>query len=179
MENKICTKCRNEFTLDQDDFSFYERIQIPVPMICPDCRFKMRAMWRNETTLYSGQKCNLCKKNIVTMYNPKREYKVYCHSCYLGDTWDPMTFDIDFDSRPFFEQLNDLFKKVPKDCTYRSLGSGPNVNSDYANHAGGLKNSYFLFNGGPGEEMMYSRGVRDSNWVSDCYFGKGLENCYE
>ena len=70
-ESRQCQNCKNSFSIEPDDFSFYEKMKVPAPNICPDCRFKMRAMFRNETTLYSGRKCGLCEKNIITMYNPK------------------------------------------------------------------------------------------------------------
>jgi len=98
----------------------------------------------------------------------------------MSDSWDPKNFGKDYDfTKPFFEQLEDLFHKVPKNTTFISTGDGPNINSEYSNMAGGLKNCYLVFNGGIGEEMMYSRGVRHAKEVSDCYFGEYLERCYE
>ena len=115
METKKCKKCNIDFTLEQDDFSFYEKMKVPVPSICPDCRFKMRALWRNETTLYSGQKCDMCEKSIITMYNPKSPYKKYCYECFYSEQWNPKDYAMDYDkSRPFFEQMGEFLKKVPK-----------------------------------------------------------------
>ena len=75
-ETKTCQNCKNDFVIETEDFNFYEKMNVPVPKICPDCRFKMKAMWRNETTLYSGRKCDLCSKNIISIYNPKSPYTV-------------------------------------------------------------------------------------------------------
>ena len=177
---KKCKKCKQDFILDEDELGFYEKMKVPAPKVCPDCRFKMRAMFRNETTLYSGRKCALCGKSIISMYNPKSSYTIYCNDCYLGDGWDPFSYAKDYDvSKSFLEQLKELLTIVPKATTYSSLSTGPNINSDYINQAGGLKNSYLVFNSGPGEEVMYSRGVRHTREISDCYFGVNLENCYE
>ena len=179
-ETKKCSKCREEFALEEDDFSFYEKMKVPAPNICPDCRFKMRAMWRNETTLYSGQKCKMCNKSVVTMYNPKLAYIVYCNDCYISDKWDSKSFieDYNFDV-PFFKQFKKLFDKTPQNATFLSTSDGPNINSDYSNMAGGMKNCYMNFNGGAGEEIIYSRGVRYAKEVGDSYFGEYLERCYE
>ncbi|HEV7423708.1 MAG TPA: hypothetical protein VGO21_00805, partial [Candidatus Paceibacterota bacterium] len=175
-----CQKCKQDFILDADDFSFYEKMKVPVPKICPDCRFKMRSMFRNETSLYSGRACGLCRKAIISMYNPKSPYVIYCNDCYIGDTWDPLSYAKDYDvSKSFFEQLKELLLIVPKETTFSSLSTGQNINSEYVNQAGGLKNSYLVFNSGPGEELMYSRGLRNANEIGDCYFGINLENCYE
>lgn len=180
MENKICIKCKAEFTLEQDDFSFYEKMKVPVPNVCPDCRFKMRAIWRNEMCLYSGRKCGLCDKSILSMYNPKSPYVVFCRNCHSGDGWDPKNYAIDYDkSKTFLEQLKELFIRVPKLNLYVTFSSGPIINSDYISNAGGAKNCYFLFNGGPAEDTMYSRGVRDCRELCDAYFGVNIEQCYE
>jgi hypothetical protein len=179
-EKRICKKCSIEFILDQDDFSFYEKMKVPVPQICPICRFKMKAMWRNETTLYSGQKCDMCQKNFITMYNPKLPYKKYCYDCFYSEKWDPKVYAIDYDkSKPFFEQMGEFLKKVPKINLGISSGDGPNINSEYTNMASSCRNCYLVFNGGVSEDMMYSRGVRHTFDASDCYFGENLERCYE
>lgn len=175
-----CKKCKQSFVLDKDELGFYEKMKVPAPKVCPDCRFKMRAMFRNETTLYSGRKCGLCGRGIISMYNPKSPYIVYCNECFMGDKWDPFSYAKNYDfSKPFFEQLKELFISVPKATTYSSVSTGPNINSEYVNQAGGLKNSYLVFNSGPGEEIMYSRGMRNSRDSNDCYFGVSVENCYE
>lgn len=177
---KICTKCNTNFNVDQDDQSFYKKIGVPIPGVCPDCRFMMRALFRNETALYSGRKCDMCSKSIITMYNPKSPYKVYCNECYRSDKWDPRSYAMDYDfEKPFFEQLKELFISLPKNYLYVTLSSGPIINSEYNNCFGGAKNCYFLFNGGPAEETMYSRGVKDCTEIVDGYFGTKIDQCYE
>ena len=87
IENRICKKCQQNFELDQDDFSFYEKMKVPVLEICPDCRFKMRAIWRNEMSLCLGRKCDKCEKNIKTNYSPKRYEALYCEYCYKQEVY--------------------------------------------------------------------------------------------
>ncbi len=179
-ETRQCKKCNQNFTLDADDFSFYEKMKVPAPHVCPDCRFKMRALFRNEMSLYTGRKCGSCQKNIVTMYNPKSPYTVYCLDCYKGDSWDPRSYAKEYDfNRPFFEQLKELLLQVPKASLFDAAGYGPNVNSDFTNASALLKNCYFLFNSGPDEESLYSRGIDLCNEVSDAYFCVKDEQCYE
>ena len=179
-EIRSCKRCNALFTLEPDDFSFYEKMKVPPPLVCPDCRFKMRALFRNETTLYSGRKCAMCERGIISMYNPKSPYIVYCHDCYQSDKWDPFSHTKEYDlSRTFFEQLKELFIAVPKATTYRSISSGPNINSEYVNMAGGVKNSYFLFNSGLDEDCMYSRGIKYCSEIADAYFGTRSNQSYE
>lgn len=175
-----CQKCKQVFILDKDDLSFYEKMKVPNPKVCPDCRFKMRAMFRNETTLYSGRKCGLCGKGIISMYNPKSPYIIYCYDCFYSEKWDPMDYAMDYnENRSFLEQCKELFIKVPKINTYLSLGGGVNINSEYVNMATGCKNCYLVFNTSPAEDLMYSRGISRGKDSSDIYFSTNFERCYE
>jgi len=179
-EKKECKKCNKEFVLDINDLNFYKKMDVPNPDICPDCRFKDKAIFRNEMSLYSGRKCDLCKKNMITMYNPNSPYKVFCIDCYQGDGWDSKDYQMDYDAnRPFFDQFKELLEKVPKAAIYRTNSSGPNINSDYVNMSGGLKNCYFVFNSGPAEDCLYSRGIKNTNDLSDIYFSTKSNLLYE
>ncbi len=180
MEQKKCRKCNTLFTLEEDDISFYQKMKVSNPEVCPDCRFKMRAMWRNETTLYSGRKCDMCSKSIITIYNPKGSYTVYCSECFNSDKWSANDYALDYNfNLSFHEQLNNLLINTPKHCLGISTGDGPNINSDYVNMASGCKDCYLVFNTSPAEELLYSRGVKNGKFSSDIYFGVSIENCYE
>jgi hypothetical protein len=80
---------------------------------------------------------------------------------------------------PFFEQLGELMRKVPKKCLYITTGLGSNVNSDYTNMAGGNKNCYLIFNSANCEDALYSRGLVRCRETVDAYFGSTLERCFE
>lgn len=182
MENikQVCKKCKQDFILDSNDQGFYQKMKVPNPQVCPDCRFKMRALFRNETTLYSGRKCALCGKSVISMYNPKSPYTIYCYDCFYSEKWDPKDYAMEYDeSRPFLDQFKEFLIKVPKITTYISLGAGVNINSEYTNMSSGCKNCYLVFNTSPAEETMYSRGVRQVLNSSDLYFGTKLDRCYE
>lgn len=176
---KTCSRCSTDFTVSLDDQSFYTKMQVPIPSVCPDCRFMMRAMWRNETTLYS-RLCDLCHKNTISIYNPASPYTVFCTECFNSDTWDARDFSRPYDiSRPFFDQMQELLIAVPKHSLGISMGDGPNVRSEYVNMASGCKDCYLVFNTSPAEELLYSRGVRNGTFSSDIYFGVDFEKCYE
>ncbi|HEY4513619.1 MAG TPA: hypothetical protein VJH06_03865 [Candidatus Paceibacterota bacterium] len=175
-----CKKCKQDFTLDSNDLGFYEKMKVPNPKVCPDCRFKMRALFRNETTLYSGRKCALCGKAVISMYNPKSPYTIFCYDCFYSEKWEPKDYAMDYDeNRPFIEQLKELLLKVPKITTYISIGSGPNINSDYINMASGSRNCYLVFNTSISEDTLYTRGGNHVKDCTDLYFGTNLERCYE
>jgi len=179
-QTKICQNCKKNFTIEPDDFAFYAKMKVPAPVNCPRCRFQWRAIWRNEMHLYN-RKCALCGKSIVAMYHPDSLYTVYCQDCWLSDKWDPASYAQDYNpQRPFFDQLGESFIKVPKVGIYITEESGPNVNSEYANFAGSLKDCYLIFNSSPNiENCAYSRGLGYCRDVFDSYYNDKVEGGYE
>jgi hypothetical protein len=37
-QNVICQNCKKDFTIELDDFRFYEKIKVPPPTFCPEYR---------------------------------------------------------------------------------------------------------------------------------------------
>ncbi|MDQ5922566.1 MAG: hypothetical protein QG644_274 [Patescibacteria group bacterium] len=180
METRECKKCNKSFSMDKDELGFYQKMNVPIPKVCPDCRFVMKALFRNETTLYSGRKCDLCGKSIISIYHPKSPYTIYCYDCFYSEKWDAKNYALDYDeSKPFLDQFKELMLKVPKINTYVSLGGGPNINSDYTNMTSGARNSYLIFNTTVAEDTMYTRGLRNVKDSCDLYFGTNVERCYD
>ncbi len=176
-ETRNCQNCKTDFIIEPDDFSFYEKIQVPPPTFCVDCRQQRRYAWRNEKTLYR-RICDATGKSIVSIYSPDSPFKVYDIKAWWGDGWDPKEFskDIDFE-RSFFEQFKDLQKEVPriallnKNCT----------NSDFCNHSNDSKDCYLSVTAFNCENIFYSTNVIPLKNSSDCYkiYGKSNENLYE
>ena len=178
LESKQCQNCKKNFTIESDDFAFYEKIQVPAPTFCPDCRQLRRYAWRNERTLYR-RNCDLCGKSTVTIYSPNKSYKVYCQPCFWSDGWDSKKYGRDFDfNRTFFDQWHELHLEVPR----LSLLSRNSINSEYANHCSGNKNCYLVFATFDSENVLYSTRVLPGKDCCDCLslVGKGTcELCYE
>ena len=166
-ETKTCQNCKKDFVIELEDFNFYEKIKVPAPTWCPECRQLRRYAWRNERTLYR-RNCDLCDKSTVTIYSSNKPYKVYCNECWWGDGWDPTSYRRDFDfSRPFFEQFAELQKDVPR----MALLNKNSVNSEYTNHSGNNRNVYLSFAIFDGDNIMYSTWVFDySRDCMDCSF---------
>ncbi len=174
-QNVICQNCKKDFTIEPEDFSFYEKISVPPPTWCPECRMKRRMLFRNERSLYK-QNCGLCKKSVISMYNPKDNYTVYCNDCYISDKWDPLSYGKDYDfSKKFFEQLGELFKSVPRRALYQDFA----VNSEYINQIVNVKNSYLCFGGRDYEDCNY---CAQNFFIKNCLdvdFSKKSEFCFE
>ncbi len=175
-ENKICQNCSQNFTIEAEDFNFYEKIKVPPPSWCPECRQLRRYAWRNERTLYR-RNCDLCHKSTVTIYSPNKPYKVYCNECWWGDGWDSASYGRDFDfSRPFFEQFAELQHVAPR----MALLNKNSVNSDYTNHSGNNRNVYLSFSIWFSESIMYGNWVWYSKDCTDCtYVYEKGERLYE
>lgn len=177
METKICQNCKSSFTIEPEDFEFYDKIKVPAPTFCPECRSQRRHLWRNERTLYRRD-CDLCGNSIVSMYSPEKEFKVFCVNCWWGDGWDPKSYGIDFDfTKKFFEQFRELQIKVPR----ASLHSKNSVNCDNCNHTNNSKDCYLCTSALDSENCMYSGNVLPVKNSCDIYRSEGTanENLYE
>lgn len=174
-EEKICQNCKVQFTIEPEDFDFYKKISVPPPTWCPECRLQRKMAWRNERTLYR-RKCDLCEKNIISIYPDSSTFSVYCQECWWSDKWDVMQFGKEYDfSKPFFVQFQELMGRVPAMALFNTNA----VNSDFCNYMASAKNCYLLMGGKEGEGIAYSNRVYFSKDCMDVYTTTRLELCYE
>ncbi len=110
------------------------------------------------------------------MYDPENKYIVYCGDFYNSDNWDPLSYGMDYDfSQTFFEQLGELFKKIPRRALYQDFA----VNSEYTNQIVNIKNSYLCFGGRDYEDCSYCAQNFFLKNCSDVDFSKKSEFCFE
>lgn len=175
-ENKICQNCKGNFVTEPDDFSFYEKMQVPAPTWCPKCRMMRRTSFRSVRSLYK-RNCDLCNKSIVTMYHSDDPAPVYCNTCWQGDAWDPISYGMDIDwSRPFLEQWHELLGKVPRFALWQVP---PLENCEYTNYSISNKNCYLSYSVTGCEDVRYCENIDQSKNSLDNLWVNGLENCYE
>ncbi len=183
-KTKECQCCKASFTIDVSDFEFYERIDVPEPTFCPECRLKRRFIFRNERHLYK-RKCDFSGEEVFSCFLPEAPVKMYDSEIWWSDKWDATEFGRDYDfNRPFFQQFAELLKKTPLPSrTYINL-----VNSDYCMNAGELRDCYLVFNSGNSESCSYGVEVDLSKDSVDnygltkcelCHQGFMLINCYQ
>ena len=174
-ETKKCQSCQKEFTVEPEDFEFYENIKVPAPTFCPECRLQRRLSWRNEITLHH-RKCDLCGETMISIYHQDSPYKVYCHKCWYSDKWDISKYALDYDfTKSFFQQFVELHQKVPQ----LNLMNWNSVNSEYTNLAAENKNCYLLFESSHNENCSYGYWLQESRDCLDCSFVNKSEQCYE
>ncbi len=175
MTKEICKTCSKEFVIRDEDLVFYEQVKTVPPIYCPECRMARRLLFRNERILYK-RPCDLCKKDMITLYSPESLYKVYCHDCWWSDDWNPKSFGRDYDfSKTFFEQYKKLQKEVPR----LGLAAFKNIQSDYTNGSAENKDCYLIFASDYNEECLYSRLLQRDKQCVDCAFLHESELCYE
>ncbi|MBI3888899.1 hypothetical protein HY311_03890 [Candidatus Nomurabacteria bacterium] len=176
-QTKQCQNCQKDFIIEPDDFGFYEKIKVPPPTFCPECRLQRRLAWRNERALYK-RKCGLCQKSIIAMYHESMPFPVYCRECWFGDGWDPTLYGKKYDfNRTFFEQYKEFSNTVPR----LALWQRSSTNSDYSNMVGESKNVYLSSSVvKESENVFYSKSVDRSRDIVDCLnIINGSESLYE
>jgi len=172
---KTCQTCKKNFCLDQEDLNFYEKIKVPTPTFCPDCRAQRRFIWRNERTLYK-RPCDMCKKDFIAIYNKETPFPVYCRECYLSDKWDPKSFGFEYDkSKTFFSQIKKLLDTVPR----MGIWTVSCKNSEYTNQSYFNKNAYLSFGFRDCEDVSYIDHAKDCRQTFDSSYIVDSEQCYE
>ena len=188
-EVKNCVNCKTDFSIEPDDFGFYEKIKVPPPTFCPDCRLQRRLAWRNDLTFYN-RSCDLCGAKIISLYHADKPLTVYCNKCWWSDKWDPKSYgqNIDF-SRPFFEQYRELQDEVPLPALFNDDGVG-SVNCEYTQNTTFAKNCYMGAMSWKGDYILYyyhvdgpeTRDVVDVldifGYTQIVYDSVVLEHCY-
>lgn len=174
METRNCQNCKNDFQIVQEDFDFYNKIKVPPPTFCPDCRMVRRMNWRNERSLFKRE-CAKTGKQLITMFHPESNVVVYDRDIWWSDEWEPTEFGQEYDfSRPFFEQFKELLSVVP----LANVGNTNVVNSPYGNHNAECKDCYLLYGSWKGERVSYSRGALDVKDSYDLSTVEKSEQCY-
>ena len=175
LETRQCQNCKKDFTIEVEDFNFYEKIKVPPPTFCPDCRFQRRLLFRNNRVFYRRE-CVLCKKSVLAVYNQSKPFIIYCKECWLSDKWDPMDYGREYDFLiPFFSQFRSLQSKVPRANLYQTNF----VLSEYCNYGLDFKECYLLFGGYNNERVYFGNQILDSRDSLDIAFSGKVEFSYE
>lgn len=197
-QNTTCQHCSVDFTIEPDDFDFYEKMDVPPPTFCYECRMQRKLVFRNEKILYK-RKCDATGKDMLSIYREGTPYTVYERDYWWSDAWNPLDYGQDYNfSKPFFEQYKTLLEKVPRS----NLVQTNSVNSPYSNYVLNLKNCYMVFGVDTAEDLCYCYGsiyngcknsmdlhqcttVENSYWLIDSIgcnnllYGQNCETCMD
>jgi len=176
-ETKNCQNCKQNFIIEPEDFNFYEKMKVPAPTWCPQCRLQRRLAFFNIFNLYK-RPCGLCKKDFISVFHPDSPYITYCPKCWWSDNWEPLDYGADFDpSRPFLAQFHELWLRTP--VLGISIDIPAMESSPYTSHTGHLKNCYLLYHADSDEDCAYGFYVNDCRSVLDCGPIISCEFCYD
>ncbi|MFA6586202.1 MAG: hypothetical protein WCS86_03535 [Candidatus Paceibacterota bacterium] len=183
-ETRNCQSCKKDFIIDPEDFNFYEKIKVPPPTFCTECRMVNRMLFRDYRSLHK-RKSDKTNEIIFSIFHPKSNCKVIERDIWWSDDWDALDYgkDINFNDS-FLKQVKELFIEVPV-----ASQTGWNlINSDYCSGAHDLKNCYLIFVATFCEDCMYSAEINNTKNSIDttriesselCYESFGLIKCYK
>jgi hypothetical protein len=124
------------------------------------------------------RKCDLCGKEIISVFAPERMFKVYCQPCWWSDRWDPLDYGREYNfSQPFFEQYARLFDTVPKVSAFNDYMTL--VNSPYVNMTSQSKNCYLTSHADHNEDCSYASGLKFSKDCLDVTMVQKSEFVYD
>lgn len=183
---KNCQNCKKDFTVEPEDFKFYEKMKVPPPTWCPGCRLERRMSFINTLNIY-WRNCDKCGKRTLSIYPPEQKIIVYCQPCWWKDDWDGTEYGMDYDpSRPFLEQVKELSNKTPYtalESLYTSI-----KNSDYSNAIAWCKDCYLVFWADYCDSVYHSSFLNGAKYSVDClrsheselsYESIGVTKCYQ
>jgi len=90
-------QCTEAFKIIPTELQFYQRMNLPLPHLCPNCRHYQRLKQRNPLNLWH-RKCmcdktnhfhgnNKCEIEFETSYAPDRPEIIYCEKCYQQEVY--------------------------------------------------------------------------------------------
>lgn len=81
-----CINCTKNYKIIPQELVFYQKMGLPVPRKCSNCRHMDRLNRRNPYKLWQ-RSCAKCNKAIKTSYAPNRPEIIYCEECYLKEVY--------------------------------------------------------------------------------------------
>jgi len=174
---KNCQNCKKDFVIEPKDFDFYEKIKVPPPTFCPECRTVRRFIWRNEMSMYH-RTClaNKHVEKIVSIYSQDSLIPVYDYKYWWSDEWDPLSYGRIYDFNiSFFNQWGELNKIFP----HVAMSNSRAENSEYCNVNDKSKNCYLMSAAYENERVAYANRISYSKDTQDSYIVHKCELCYE
>ncbi len=78
-----CDLCTKNYKLQKMELDFYRKMKLPIPRICPDCRYASRMKLRNPRQLFP-RKCDECAVEISSPFSPDSPERILCEKCFLS-----------------------------------------------------------------------------------------------
>lgn len=78
----LCEKSNRPYRILKQEFSFYQKMWIPLPRRHQDIRYEERLNMLQPKELYH-RRCNNCNKETISVYPNTTKQKVLCEQCYV------------------------------------------------------------------------------------------------
>ena len=87
-KGECAQECNTAFKITNFELSFYKKNSIPLPVLCPNCRYYERIKVMPALALWHRSCMNVgCNNEFETAYAPDRPEKIYCESCYNKEVY--------------------------------------------------------------------------------------------
>jgi len=174
METKQCAGCSKDFTVEKADIDFYEKLGVPTPDKCPNCRLKMRlAFW--PFGKFHVRNCDLSGERIISIFPPKAKFPVYKTSNWYSDSWEVPALDYDPDAK-FLDQVAKLQSLTP----HPHQSGAKNTDCDSSDDAWECKKCYLCRSMANCENVSYGYRMlhcRDSQELTYCFDTEESYDC--
>lgn len=144
------------------------------PAYCDECSSQRRLSWLNQYCLHN-RACDQCGTDIISMYRPESDYRVYCAGCWQNRNNLSLGYQA---AKPFWDQFAELLHKQPLPALIND-NNQLSINCAYTNNLTASKNCYFVFDGDKNEDCYYSYSLGESKNSSDCSYCLDAELSYE
>jgi len=93
---KCAHRCVSAFKITQMELQFYKHFNIPLPRICPNCRFYIRMEKLNQIMSRNGvcmcknnshDHTNQCSRKFKTNYSSNNPQIIFCEKCYKQEIY--------------------------------------------------------------------------------------------
>lgn len=174
-----CGQCGGVFKVFKEDIEFYQKLRVPPPFLCPDCRKQRRFGFYNDILKFYKKDCLAHPgERVISTFHPESPYKIFDLDYWWSDKWSGENYAKDYDfSRHFFEQFKDFTLSVPHQAILH-YQTGV-VGSPYTVDVLWAKNCYFTGVAGRMENVHYSYWVVGAKDCLDLLNVSGTENCYQ
>jgi len=186
-ERRSCLETGEQFTVTDRELAFLDSITprfsgtefpFPVADYSPETRLRRLMAFRNERCLFQ-RICDRTGDRILSVYPPTARHPVIHNDIWWSKETDNTQFAREFDfTRPFFEQIAELIDVVPRMHLF-IYSSDRQINSDYINCAGDLKDCYLIFGAARDERCYHSHYINDSYGCVDNYYCMNSTHCFD
>ncbi len=165
-----CEISSEEFEVSPEEQELRTRLGAPLPKVAPAYTFReLLAFWQHFAM--HRRTCDLSGKSIISVFDQNCPYPVWNREDWLKGAKPPQA-DFNF-SRPFFEQLWQLFQRCP---IAHNVGLG-NENCEYTDDWWYSKNCYLCHSGVECEDCYYCYRTLSCTDCQYCIFSNICELC--